>query len=68
LIHLRPDLPNDTLTAGLAEANNDNDLNTWLNKVRLLELWPTLYLPRKVARIWEERFPQLGRARCTGRF
>jgi hypothetical protein len=43
----------------LAEASTTDDLNTWLNKARLLELWPDLWLPPKIRKLWTERFPEL---------
>lgn len=43
----------------LNEASSVTDLNTWLNKDKLIELWLSLWLPPKVRRIWNERFPEL---------
>jgi hypothetical protein len=45
--------------AVISEAARVEDLNTWVNRDRLIELWPTLGLPDKVYRLWGERFPQL---------
>lgn len=35
------------------------DLRAFLNKALLIELWPDLSLPRRVATAWEQRFPSL---------
>jgi len=43
----------------LAEARSVDDFNTWLDKDRLIELWPGLYLPPQIRRIWSEKFPEL---------
>lgn len=43
----------------LNEASTTADLNAFLNREALIELWPTLWLPPKVRRLWHERFPDL---------
>lgn len=49
----------------LTEAATVDDLRTWLNKDRLVQEWPRMYLPAKVRRLWEERFPALAAARAS---
>jgi DNA invertase Pin-like site-specific DNA recombinase len=49
----------------LAEATRVDDLRTWLDGERLLQLWAELWLPPKVRRLWEERFPELAAARAA---
>ncbi|GAA0711773.1 hypothetical protein GCM10010199_09460 [Dactylosporangium roseum] len=46
----------------LQEAQSVNDLARWLNHERLEAEWAGMYLPPKVRRLWEARFPQLGHA------
>jgi hypothetical protein len=41
----------------LTDAATVDDLRTWLNRNRLIEEWPDMYLPAKVRRLWEDRFP-----------
>jgi hypothetical protein len=43
----------------LNEANSADDLNSWINARMLMRLWPTLWLPPQVRRLWEGRFPEL---------
>lgn len=43
----------------LNEAATVEDLNTLLNGPALIDLWPTMWLPVAVRRLWETRFPQL---------
>jgi hypothetical protein len=43
----------------LAEASTVDDLRAWINKDRLMVEWPRMFLPPKVRRLWEERFPEL---------
>jgi hypothetical protein len=43
----------------LNEASSTNDLRAWLNERMLAQLWPTLWLPSQLRRLWESRFPQL---------
>lgn len=49
----------------LREAQQASDLRTWLDADRILRVWCELYLPSKVRRIWEERFPALASARAA---
>lgn len=35
------------------------DLRRFLNGPTLRRVWPRLYLPRQVHRLWEDRFPEL---------
>jgi hypothetical protein len=44
----------------LQEAQSVEDLATWLNGHRLATEWAGMYLPPKVRRLWEARFPVLG--------
>ena len=44
--------------AVLAEGTVE-DLQSVLNLERLLAVWPTLMMPSRVRRMWEERFPEL---------
>ncbi|WP_432984125.1 hypothetical protein [Dactylosporangium sp. CA-233914] len=46
----------------LQEAQSVDDLATWLNRERLEAEWAGMYLPPKVRRLWEARFPRLGPA------
>jgi hypothetical protein len=43
----------------LNEARAAEDLREWLDKRVLIELWPTLWLPPRLRRLWEDRFPEL---------
>ncbi|WP_434739297.1 hypothetical protein [Micromonospora sp. SH-82] len=43
----------------LTEAGTVDDLNTWLDADLLRHLWPTLWLPPRLRRHWEEAFPEL---------
>ena len=45
----------------LQEAQSVEDLVTWLNGERLAAEWAGMYLPPKVRRLWEGRFPELGK-------
>jgi hypothetical protein len=49
----------------LTDAATVDDLRTWLNRNRLIEEWPDMYLPAKVRRLWEDRFPELADARTA---
>jgi hypothetical protein len=44
----------------LNEAGSAEDLRAWLDGKVLAQLWPTLWLPAALRRIWETRFPELG--------
>jgi hypothetical protein len=48
----------------LNEAASTDDLRTWLDGRTLARLWPTLWLPPQVRRLWESRFPELASARA----
>jgi hypothetical protein len=43
----------------LNEAGSADDLNNWIDGRTLMQLWPTLWLPPQVRRLWESRFPEL---------
>ena len=43
----------------IREATRIDDLRTYLNGAVLREVWRSLFLPVRVRRIWEERFPDL---------
>jgi hypothetical protein len=45
--------------AVLTEAATVDDLNAWLNADLLRRLWPTLWLPPQLRRLWEGTFPEL---------
>ncbi|MFY1655126.1 hypothetical protein ACN27J_30130 [Solwaraspora sp. WMMB762] len=45
----------------LTEAGSVDDLNTWLNADLLRRLWPALWLPTRLRRLWEGTFPELRR-------
>jgi len=47
----------------LNEAGSTDDLRAWLDGQMLLQLWPTLWLPPQVRRLWETRFPELATVR-----
>jgi hypothetical protein len=49
----------------LIEAGTVEDLRTWLSGELLLRLWPSLWLPPKLRRRWEERFPELTATRTS---
>jgi hypothetical protein len=49
----------------LREASEARDLCAWLDADVLLRLWPQLFIPPKVRRLWEERFPHLAQARTA---
>ncbi len=48
----------------LNEANSADDLRTWIDGRLLVQLWPTLWLPAPVRRLWEGRFPELAALRA----
>lgn len=60
-----PDSRASLYRAVLREAQQVDDLRTWLSADHLVWLWPRLYLPPKVRRIWEERFPVLASTRTA---
>jgi len=43
----------------LNESLSVAQLETFLNKEILVDLWPNLWLDREVKKLWEERFPEL---------
>jgi hypothetical protein len=43
----------------IREATRPEDLRSYLNGTVLRETWRQLFLPARVRRIWEERFPAL---------
>jgi hypothetical protein len=43
----------------LNEAGSVDDLNSWIDARMLIQLWPTLWLPPQVRRLWESRFLEL---------
>jgi hypothetical protein len=49
----------------ILEAWRDDDFAAWLNRDALVELWPTLHLPRPVRAMWEAAHPVLA-ARGAG--
>ncbi len=48
----------------LNEACSADDLRAWLDGRMLAQLWPSLWLPAALRRMWEHRFPELGSARA----
>jgi hypothetical protein len=48
----------------LNEAGSVDDLRAWLDGPTLARLWPTLWLPPQVRRLWESRFPELAPLRA----
>ncbi|GAA2617294.1 hypothetical protein GCM10010399_55360 [Dactylosporangium fulvum] len=49
----------------LTEATTTSDLRDWLDGATLIRLWPQLWLPAQLRRLWEDRFHELGAARTT---
>ncbi|MFV2086557.1 hypothetical protein [Micromonospora sp. LOL_021] len=45
----------------LTEAGSVDDLNTWLNADLIRRLWPALWLPTRLRRLWEGTFHELRR-------
>jgi hypothetical protein len=43
----------------LNEASSVEDLQDWLDREALIEVWPTLWLPSRLRGLWETRFPDL---------
>jgi hypothetical protein len=43
----------------LNEAGSAEDLRSWLDARVLARLWPSLWLPAALRRLWEDRFPEL---------
>ncbi|TLF72796.1 hypothetical protein FE391_16175 [Nonomuraea sp. KC401] len=46
----------------IREATRLDDVRTYLNHEKLIELWPRLFLPIEVRRAWEASSLRLGRA------
>ncbi len=46
----------------IVEAASPGDLQALLNETLLIRLWPGLYLPNQVRRLWQSRFPTLATA------
>lgn len=46
----------------IREATRPGDLDEYLNGTVLREVWRSLFLPARVRRMWEERFPDLSLA------
>lgn len=46
----------------LREAASTEQVATFVNAAALLEVWPRLFLPRRVRETWEARFPELATA------
>jgi hypothetical protein len=51
----------------IREATRPEDLRSYLNATVLRETWRHLFLPARVRRIWEERFPTLRLSTPPGR-
>ena len=47
----------------LNEASSTDDLRTWIDRRKLVQLWPTLWLPAPLRALWESRFPELASLR-----
>ncbi|WP_085066372.1 hypothetical protein [Catenuloplanes japonicus] len=45
----------------LIEATKPSDLDDYLDRAVLVELWPSLWLPPELRTAWEQRFPELTR-------
>jgi hypothetical protein len=43
----------------IREATQVNDLRSYINGEVLRQVWGRLFLPHRVRRIWEDRFPDL---------
>jgi hypothetical protein len=43
----------------LTEAVTPEELRTWLDGATLVRLWPDLFVPAGVRRVWEEHHPVL---------
>jgi hypothetical protein len=48
----------------LNEASSVEDLRAWIDGQTLARLWPTLWLPPQVRRLWESRIPELASLRA----
>jgi hypothetical protein len=47
----------------LNEASSTKDLQEWLDRRVLVELWPNLWLPPRLRELWERKFPELAARR-----
>jgi hypothetical protein len=47
----------------LNEAGSAADLRAWLDARLLAQLWPSLWLPSALRRVWEDHFPELSALR-----
>ena len=47
----------------LREARTLQDLYDYIDHDSLITLWPSLGLPRQIAAAWEQKFPELTKAR-----
>ncbi|WP_240669905.1 hypothetical protein [Actinoplanes solisilvae] len=61
----RPECLESLYKVVLTEAATLEDLHMWLSGDVLLRLWPTLWLPPRLRRRWEERFPELAATRTN---
>jgi hypothetical protein len=48
----------------LNEASSSDDLRDWIDGRLLVRLWPTLWLPPQLRRLWQSRFPELASLRA----
>jgi len=48
----------------LNEASSTDDLRAWIDGRLLVQLWPSLWLPPPLRRLWESRFPELASRRA----
>ena len=46
----------------LREASTTDEVARYVNGVALAKVWSQLFLPQRIRRVWEERFPELTRA------
>ncbi|BCB86967.1 hypothetical protein Psuf_042800 [Phytohabitans suffuscus] len=47
------------------EAATPSDLYVYIDTATLAALWPTMWLPAPVRRVWEQCFPELARLRSS---
>jgi hypothetical protein len=43
----------------LREAASPEEVSRYVNRQTLVEVWTRLWLPQRLRRLWEERFPEL---------
>jgi hypothetical protein len=53
----------DMYRAVINEAATPTDLHTYLDRTTLVRLWPAMWLPADVRRMWQDRFPELAALR-----